>query len=60
MNEAFSPPLVDAIRGGARGGGATLIEQGHKVLASFRRLEDCQAPRGMRNCLSSAGRPATL
>jgi molybdate transport system regulatory protein len=40
MNEAFSPPLVDPIRGGARGGGAILTEQGHKVLDSFRRLED--------------------
>src|SRR5215475_622701 len=39
MNEAFSPPLVDPIRGGTRGGGALLTEQGRKVLDSFRRLE---------------------
>jgi molybdate transport system regulatory protein len=39
MNQAFSPPLVEPVRGGARGGGATLTEQGHKVLDSFRRLE---------------------
>ena len=30
MNEAFSPPLVEPMRGGSRGGGATLTEQGHK------------------------------
>jgi molybdate transport system regulatory protein len=39
MNQVFSPPLVAPVRGGARGGGATLTEQGHKVLDSFRRLE---------------------
>jgi molybdate transport system regulatory protein len=46
MNEAFSPPLVEPIRGGARGGGATLTEQGHKVLDSFRRLEDLSKTEG--------------
>jgi molybdate transport repressor ModE-like protein len=35
MNEVFAPPLVEPIRGGARGGGAILTEQGHKVLDSF-------------------------
>lgn len=39
MNQVFSPPLVDPIRGGARGGGAILTEQGQMVLDSFRRLE---------------------
>jgi molybdate transport system regulatory protein len=46
MNEAFAPPLVEPIRGGARGGGAILTEQGHKVLGSFRRLEDLTKARG--------------
>ncbi len=45
-NAAFSPPLVEPIRGGARGGGAMLIEQGRKVLNSFRRLEDLSKTEG--------------
>jgi molybdate transport system regulatory protein len=40
LNELFSPPLVDPIRGGARGGGAVLTQQGHKILKSYRRLEE--------------------
>jgi molybdate transport repressor ModE-like protein len=40
MNEVFAPPLVEPIRSGAGGDGALLREQGHKVLDSFRRLED--------------------
>ena len=40
MNQVFSPPLVDPIRGGARGGGALLTQQGHKVLSSYRRMEE--------------------
>jgi molybdate transport system regulatory protein len=39
MNEMFSPPLVDPLRGGARGGGAVLTHQGRKVLDAFRQLE---------------------
>jgi molybdate transport repressor ModE-like protein len=35
-----APPLVDPIRGGARGGGAILTQQGHTVLNSYRRLEE--------------------
>jgi molybdate transport system regulatory protein len=46
MNEAFSPPLVDPIRGGARGGGAMLTEQGRRVLDSFRRLEGLSKTNG--------------
>lgn len=38
MNEAFSPSLVEPIRGGAHGGGAILTQQGRKVLDPFRRL----------------------
>jgi molybdate transport system regulatory protein len=46
MNEVFAPPLVEPIRGGARGGGALLTEQGHRVLDSFRRLENLSKSRG--------------
>jgi len=40
MNEAFSLPAADPIGGGARGASAIVTEQGHKVLDSFRRLQD--------------------
>ena len=40
LNDVFSPPLIDAVRGGARGGGAVLTQQGHKVLSSYRHLEE--------------------
>jgi molybdate transport system regulatory protein len=40
MNRVFSPPLVNSIRGGAKGGGALLTQQGHKVLSSYRRMEE--------------------
>lgn len=40
MNSMFRNPLVHSSRGGARGGGATLTEAGHTVLAEFRALED--------------------
>ena len=46
MNEAFASPLVEPIRGGARGGDAMLTEQGHKVLDSFRRLEGLSKTQG--------------
>ncbi len=46
MNEVFAPPLVEPIRGGARGGGAILTEQGHKVLNSFRSLESLSKSEG--------------
>lgn len=46
MNEVFAPPLVEPIRGGARGGGAILTLQGHKVLDSFRRLESLSKTEG--------------
>jgi molybdate transport system regulatory protein len=40
MNRVFSPPLVNPIRGGAKGGGALLTQQGHNVLSSYRRMEE--------------------
>jgi molybdate transport system regulatory protein len=39
MNSAFSTPLVQSSRGGAKGGGATLTEAGQTVLEAFRKLE---------------------
>jgi molybdate transport repressor ModE-like protein len=58
MNEAFAPPLVKPVRGGARGSGAVLTEQGHKVLDSFRRLENMSKTRG-RDELLVIGRAAS-
>jgi molybdate transport system regulatory protein len=51
MNEVFAPPLIEPIRGGARGGGAQLTEQGHRVLDSFRRLETLSRTRGYEELL---------
>jgi molybdate transport system regulatory protein len=39
LNESFRAPLVDLIKGGARGGGAYLTETGREVLALYRRME---------------------
>ncbi|QRZ13214.1 winged helix-turn-helix domain-containing protein [Paracoccus methylovorus] len=39
MNAHFVAPLVDSSRGGAKGGGAVLTEQGRQVLADYRALE---------------------
>lgn len=40
MNGDFRAPLVTRIRGGARGGGARLTEEGTEVLARYRSLEE--------------------
>ena len=39
MDRCFKEPLVRAVRGGARGGGADLTGTGRKVLALYQRLE---------------------
>lgn len=39
MNAAFTQPLVDRTRGGAKGGGARLTPMGETVLAHYRALE---------------------
>ena len=39
MNRCFLEPLVSSATGGSGGGGAQLTPFGHKVLATFRRLE---------------------
>ena len=46
MNAAFRAPLVDAAKGGAGGGGASLTGDGETVLAAYRRLEAAAAASG--------------
>lgn len=36
MNATFATPVVTSVRGGARGGGATLTPAGTEVLAAYR------------------------
>ncbi len=46
MNAAFREPLVESVRGGARGGGARLTDTGEAVLAHYRKLEEIAAEAG--------------
>jgi molybdate transport system regulatory protein len=39
MNHSFRAPLVQAERGGQRGGGARLTETGHEALRRYRAME---------------------
>ena len=39
MNDCFQHPVVTAIRGGNKRGGAALTTAGRQVLASYRRME---------------------
>jgi molybdate transport system regulatory protein len=39
MNRCFKTPLVEASKGGSRGGGARLTELGREVLGRYRRME---------------------
>ncbi|WP_010140400.1 winged helix-turn-helix domain-containing protein [Oceanicola sp. S124] len=39
LNTMFRAPLVVSSRGGAKGGGAALTEEGRQVLAAYRDLE---------------------
>lgn len=39
LNNSFSKPLVTAGKGGAKGGGAHLTEEGNAVLRRFRNME---------------------
>ncbi len=39
MNAVFADPVVESVRGGARGGGARLTDTGAAILAAYRRLE---------------------
>ncbi|MCU0912571.1 MAG: LysR family transcriptional regulator [Rhodobacteraceae bacterium] len=46
MNKAFQEPLVESVRGGAKGGGARLTEAGEAVLTHYRKLEEIMAEAG--------------
>lgn len=46
MNRAFRQPLVEATRGGAKGGGASVTEAGEAVLTHYRKLEEIMAEAG--------------
>ncbi len=48
MNSMFSGPLVDAAKGGAGGGGATLTPLGRRILSAYRDLETAAAKAGAR------------
>ena len=39
LNASFHDPLVDVMKGGSRGGGASLTVLGREVLALYRRME---------------------
>jgi molybdate transport system regulatory protein len=44
MNNGFAQPLVEAVKGGAGGGGARLTALGQEVLASYQSLQrECAA-----------------
>jgi len=49
MNAMFRAPLVQSSRGGAKGGGAVLTEEGHAVLTEYRALEDKAQEAGAEN-----------
>ena len=40
MNECFKLPLIRAVRGGKKGGGAELTESGRKALELYQQLEE--------------------
>ncbi len=40
MNRAFGHPLIDAVFGGSKGGGATLSVSGRRVLDGYRAMEE--------------------
>jgi len=46
MNGTFAAPLVEAVKGGAGGGGARLTPAGLAVLAAYRGLEGAAAASG--------------
>ena len=49
MNAMFRAPLVQSSRGGAKGGGAVLTDEGQAVLAEYRALEDKAREAGAEN-----------
>ncbi len=43
MNNCFSKPLVETVKGGKAGGGAHLTQLGQEVLARYRRMQTAMA-----------------
>lgn len=39
MNRCFRAPLVEAVKGGARGGGASLTDLGREALRSYQQIQ---------------------
>jgi len=39
-NQCFSKPVVEAVRGGKTGGGASLTNTGREIIALYRRMEN--------------------
>jgi molybdate transport system regulatory protein len=39
MNSTFTTPLVEAVKGGAGGGGASLTPTGREMLAAYRQMQ---------------------
>lgn len=39
MNNGFTKPLVETVKGGSNGGGATVTELGQSVLENYRQIE---------------------
>lgn len=46
LNKVFREPLVESMRGGVKGGGASLTPAGAAVLDHYRQLEDIMAEAG--------------
>jgi molybdate transport system regulatory protein len=40
LNEDFEAPLIEAVAGGTRGGGASLSALGEEILEAYRRVEE--------------------
>ena len=55
LNAMFAAPLVQSVRGGAKGGGARLTETGETVLRHYRALERAAAARGRDELHALAG-----
>lgn len=59
MNAAFNSPLVESVRGGAKGGGARLTDTGRRVLSHYRALSAAAQQAGAAHLDALAGLLAT-
>ena len=60
LNQLFAEPVVSAHHGGAKGGGASLTDQGRKVVALYRDAESRCGPRRRAKSTSSNATSAWL